>query len=701
MDYTYLYDNQFLTEFDKEVKKVQYIRIEALDFTKESVLATIEGKATAGSCTFSGTSNMRRVANCTLLVDKEGIRQAGYSDYQQYYNILNVSSLISVNKKIRLYTGFKNTLAYKYPQYSQYNIIWFPLGTYVIKTANTSKNNSGINISLTLNDKCALLNGDLGGVFPAGATLSELEEYSITADGTVQREVKKLLIKDIIRYIVVEFGGEDPGNILIADVPDSIIKVMKWTGSEPLYYLEDQTSGSKFFLETNQITGLEVKGSYEYGQDVCYVNEPFVYPGKLECNAGETVASVLDKIKNTLGNYEWFYDINGRFVFQEIKNYLNTSLSKTLLELSPSDYSVIPNLSSSVFTFGKEEKNLISSISNNPQYQNIKNDFIVWGNVKTGTGVDKPIRYHLVLGEKPQISLDKYEAIVYKDARGLWAIISVNNNDKVVKLSGNQNLNVEKDDKSKYYIVNNKVCRYSKEANNFITDENYEYCYLKVRDWRTQLYFNGIFESSTFAKNPYAAELASEWPKIYDIKKTCETNSAVVKTYIGDYKDTKNTSGYEYWIDIIENNEFSVNSIGRRQKIVSGNNVNCLFSPTVPNFVLLAADGDTEEERKLAEEKGQEVIQVSEKVYNNLSLGGGYNSAFDKIKELLYLHTSYNESISLTTIPIYHLEPNTRITVHDEELGIGGDYVIKSISLPLAYNGTSTISATKIVEKTF
>ena len=154
-------------------------------------------------------------------------------------------------------------------------------------------------------------------------------------------------------------------------------------------------------------------------------------------------------------------------------------------------------------------------------------------------------------------------------------------------------------------------------------------------------------------------------------------------------------------IDIIENNEFSVNSIGRRQKIVSGNNVNCLFPPTVPNFVLLAADGDTEEERKLAEEKGQEVIQVSEKVYNNLSLGGGYNSAFDKIKELLYLHTNYNESISLTVIPIYHLEPNTRITVHDEELGIGGDYVIKSISLPLAYNGTSSISATKIVEKTF
>jgi len=38
----------------------------------------------------------------------------------------------------------------------------------------------------------------------------------------------------------------------------------------------------------------------------------------------------LDKIKNTLGNYEYFYDINGHFVFQEIKNYLNKSYSTYL-----------------------------------------------------------------------------------------------------------------------------------------------------------------------------------------------------------------------------------------------------------------------------------------------------------------------------------------------------------------------------------
>ena len=34
---------------------------------------------------------------------------------------------------------------------------------------------------------------------------------------------------------------------------------------------------------------------------------------------------LLDNIKNKLGNYEYYYDIDGNFIFQEIKNYLNTS----------------------------------------------------------------------------------------------------------------------------------------------------------------------------------------------------------------------------------------------------------------------------------------------------------------------------------------------------------------------------------------
>jgi hypothetical protein len=40
--------------------------------------------------------------------------------------------------------------------------------------------------------------------------------------------------------------------------------------------------------------------------------------------AGQSVCDILDKIKNTLGNFEYFFDLYGNFVFQEKKNYLNT-----------------------------------------------------------------------------------------------------------------------------------------------------------------------------------------------------------------------------------------------------------------------------------------------------------------------------------------------------------------------------------------
>nr|DAO08513.1 MAG TPA: hypothetical protein [Caudoviricetes sp.] len=32
-------------------------------------------------------------------------------------------------------------------------------------------------------------------------------------------------------------------------------------------------------------------------------------------DAGDTVTALLDKIVDVLGNFEYFYDINGRFIF--------------------------------------------------------------------------------------------------------------------------------------------------------------------------------------------------------------------------------------------------------------------------------------------------------------------------------------------------------------------------------------------------
>jgi len=53
-------------------------------------------------------------------------------------------------------------------------MLWFPQGTYVIIAPNISHSSGGINISLTLHDKMALLNGECGGILPASVVFHEV-----------------------------------------------------------------------------------------------------------------------------------------------------------------------------------------------------------------------------------------------------------------------------------------------------------------------------------------------------------------------------------------------------------------------------------------------------------------------------------------------------------------------------------------------
>ena len=80
-------------------------------------------------------------------------------------------------------------------------------------------------------------------------------------------------------------------------------------------------------------------------------------------------------------------------------------------------------------------------------------------------------------------------------------------------------------------------------------------------------------------------------------------------------------------------------------------------------------------------------------------IGGQFNSALYAIKDLLYQYTNYNESITIQAIPVFHLEPNIRIGVVDNESGINGDYMINTISIPFDIGSTMSITAQKVLEK--
>ena len=97
----------------------------------------------------------------------------------------------------------------------------------------------------------------------------------------------------------------------------------------------------------------------------------------------------------------------------------------------------------------------------------------------------------------------------------------------------------------------------------------------------------------------------------------------------------------------------------------------------------------------LVEKSGLQIHSI----YSKITIGTYCYTAQETAQELLYQHTNYNETIVLQAVPIYYLEPNTRISVYNQKAGIYGDYVIKSISLPVDAGSVMTINAIRARER--
>ena len=95
---------------------------------------------------------------------------------------------------------------------------------------------------------------------------------------------------------------------------------------------------------------------------------------------------------------------------------------------------------------------------------------------------------------------------------------------------------------------------------------------------------------------------------------------------------------------------------------------------------------------------GYSVIQIGG-LEEILSISSRGKSSKDKLDEILYDHSYATEALSITAIPIYYLEPNTKIYIYNKEVMIEGDYVLTSLNIPLTYNSMMTLSASKVPAK--
>lgn len=634
--FEYINDMDFLTALDKLRIKSHYAKIVLLSFD-EKPIREIQGNITGGNLSVNGSSSVRRTINLTMLADETN------SDLE------NIDNEISINKKVRVYVGYKNPLK-SYAQYG--DIIWFKCGMYVLSSANISRSTSGWTISISGKDKMCLLDGTVGGTFPASATFHE--SYIYDNDGNLT--IVNPTIFQIIYEAVNHWGGEAMENIIISDLEETVRLLVKYIGGKPIYFNNDYTSfdftPSADFPESNMVS---------YGEDAGYRLVDFTYPGELILDAGDTVTDLLDKITTVLGNYEYFYDLDGRFVFQEIKNYLNTG--SPLDELSEEDYTKSYN--NAKFMYSLTDLDTTTAITRNPNFDNIKNDFYVWGKRITSNDVEVDIRYHLAIDTKPDIEMA---------GQYMWAV-----RDSETGLLIRYDFNQVSSDYA--------VAGYEVELVGIPCDE-----------WREELYrraMNAQVTNSVY-DNYYDSELIAEWRRLYD---PMNKNWNSYDHWNPDVFN--NPENINYWLDFIdtgsEMGRYSIGEIGRRTMIESSDSYTSIYNQSPPDIIFI--DGYNQEELEHYTMMGQKFFILTSEYQDLFIASSTGTSCFDKIREMLYQNLNYNTTISITCLPKYYMEPNNIIHIEDRKSNINGNYQITQFTLPLTYNGTMSITATQVLTR--
>lgn len=675
----------FLSKIDSIINQRKYVKITLLDI-HDNPLREIQGIVSTGNISLDGNSSVRRTCQFTAAFDA------------QSYDVENADMDFAINKKVFIEIGIKNDT----DEWLDYPILWFPQGVYYIKGVSyNSTTTSAFNLSITLTDKMSKLNGDIGGKFPAVTILDKVTNQLST--GQVVEE--KVLVYNIIQELVHHFGEEDLNNIVIEDVPLRIKRIMKWNGDKPLYIHYIGDNELEAFPSLTKIADNDEV--YYVGDDCGYIYDDFVYDQDLEMNAGETITAALDKIKSYLGNYEYFYDVFGVFHFREIKNYLNTTQAKYITDdMKANDYLVETAIPKSVYSF-TDTSNLIS-LNATPQYSNIKNDFIVQGLQKSQSS-DKsyPIVYHLVIDTKPEVhhqypTNDNEVLLAYIDFTGVQRLALPDMTGTLPEFMDFNTIYYDTDkdqylmfDKSKdEWLSVEKVAEYRQP------NELYE-----TKDWRTEIYISGLYAKKLgLETNYYFEEINAFWPQIYDIVK--QQFIGEEQTNVSD-KARALTKG-NHFIDMIDSSsslgKFSVGAIGRRQQVDINDDVNCLFEPRIPDVVFIDydtayEDGTLSDQRDECTLNQEKFAQIPHNIYSAMITGGYHNAAYDEIKYQLFQYTSYQKTLSITALPVYYLEPNSRVTVADKVTQTYGNYMVNSLSLPLDVSSQMNCTLSECYEK--
>lgn len=737
----FLNDRSFLLKVNQHKVRRYTAAIMVLDFETESPIARLEGKVVSGNMNIAANSPTRRTGSLSVIFDDDT------------RNIADINNLISINKKISLSIGFENPF-YHTAEYSKYgSILWFKQGVFFITKANSSISASGAaTVSVDLIDKMGALNGTVGGVLPAQTSFHD--RLIIQPNGDTITEYP--LISEIIKELVNHFGGEHISRINIEGVPDVGRIVVRYEGNTPINFqtAEGQlNSGRSFVIAPPPVPGFEEV--YVKGDNVGYMETPLTYPGELIMKAGSTVTQVLDEIKQTLGNYEYFYDEEGIFHFRQIPNFQATgktplnylsSVEEITTTTNPDgtvnkeskiiDYDsdlqslYFPRFTDDQFINEFADASLITQVSFAPNYGNIKNDFICWGSKNSpSSGNPAMCRYHLAIDKRPQDirkpkDLDTSDPN-YAEEEAYKALIGDTYSLCHKEIAAVRNKNTQ------------AIDRYAIKSDTILDEKNEEWvipsiapaldeCFKHLPEsywfnWREELYRQALIAYGTSTEATYYdQELLAEWRNIFDPGSTFSRDGAdafqkLWEDHYGEDNKEIPWSGYNvnvkvapeklrYWLDIIDTTaeigQYSVQRIGRRTKVEENSKINEVFEAEIPDIVFVVNDGKPENMFKNTEyyiSIGQAYSFISPDQQAYFKQHNSFGTCYEQVRSMLYNNLIYNASVTLTSIPIFYLNVNKVVRLNLPKLGIVGDYVINSMSWQIGGQNTMNLQLNQAI----
>lgn len=754
--FNYVSDEQFLKKLDLERNKIYYTEIVVLDMDENPIQA-IQAKISQGTININGDSSVRRTCQLTFLINN---RDTAYTD---------INYLLTLNRKVKISIGIENHIDKRYGEIIGFPQGIFVISQIALthNPTNVTVNMSCKDKMCLLNGECGgnlptsvtfdsydqlvshkVIKDESELPNPRKTTVSEFIVYKYNKIETdVSTDVQKKVIEyrmyskdvfntlsdeddylkaykvyksapykdgerisvkqriyDIIQTAVVNYGGESISNVFINDIELKLKQLSRWTGTGKIYY-----NNENLLYTTEKNDTLEMEGTwraFNHNEDIGYEWTDFIFPGELVSGVKDNVCSILDKIKNTLGNYEYFYDINGRFIFQEIKNYLNKSyndadknsyrldsLTKNLVSVDSigvytqdddeklllNEISILDSVNyrvdfannSKVIYIFDEDNGLINSYANNPTYTNIKNDYHIWGKNKN----KRVIHYHLAIKEK----------LIPCGSRVI-EIPTENENEFEY-----QEMNIYCEEP--YWVKFYEDDEHKVGQLYLVPEENENAIEYYTTDWRAELYMQGLSETQMQQRpDIYKQELLDLFDDIYNFK-THSFRADIVT----------NPNELTYWFDFLEPvdemMDISVDNIGMRTFVLEEDNVVKLFDSEAPDVVMINIGEDAKERADLiarCRDAGVPYSNIPNDIYTNITQGTVGYSAQELCRGALYQYITDRNTISLQCVPIYHLEVNNRITVRDIVSDISGDYIIKTISLPLDARNMMTITATAV-----